>query len=298
MKITYFGNFKNKIPTIDEDILYSLKKGNEVKSFDLRDFDDKKMLKIIKAANESDLFLFHGTIADMDDFTMSLILQRITVLLDAIKCKKVMWFLDKVVGTKVKIIMSLVDKLDYIFVSDDTWLRRFESDKIFPLHPGCSEKPIKGRFKKELECDIAFAGSLYGERVGMYEFLKKTFGERFKMFDDKYGKDYADLCKSAKVIIVPQHPFDDFFWSDRIYTTMKNGGVVVHPRTQGIIEEGFEEGKHYFNYYSESELYATLKMLISKENKGLRKMIGAESQYFVNKHFTYSDRIDEMLKKI
>jgi len=182
-----------------------------------------------------------------------------------------------------------------LFVNDDTWLRRFESDKIFPLHLGCSDKFEKGKFDPELECDIAFIGSLYGERLKMYEELKNRFGERFKLFDDQYGKNFYNLCKSAKVIVAPQFPFDDFFWSDRIYKVLSGGGVLVHPRTYGLEEEGFKEGYHYFTYYGEPELFTTISMLL-KDNlirKGLSKM----GQEFVMDNFKYSDRIKEIIKK-
>jgi hypothetical protein len=296
MKITYFGYFKEGLPIPDNDILYSLKKEHEVYPCDIRKFDDKDLLQIIEKANKSDMFLFHGSIGEYDDLTFAMILNRISVLLDSIKCKKVMWFFDKIIGSRIKIITTLLDKIDYIFVNDDTWLRRFDSDKIFPLHMGCPDKFYKGKFDPELECDVAFVGNLYGERIKMYEALKKKFGERFKMFDDQYGKKFADLCKSVKVIVAPQFPFDDFCWSDRIYTTLSNGGVMVHPRTYGLEDEGFKEGEHYFSYYAEPEMFTIISALLS--DKTIRKGLSVMGQDFVRKNFKYSDRINKIIQKI
>lgn len=297
-KVLYFGNFKNESPTIDQDILFSLKKQTDVTTVDLREFTgEDNIKKIIDKANKCDVFLFHAFMPETDDFYLQLMLERINTLLANITCKKVLWFVDKIVGNKVKIISTLYDNLDLIFFSDETWLRRFESEKMFPLHPASPEKTYKGRFRKELACNVAMVGNLYGERTKQYEFLKKTFKDSFKFFDDKYNKDYADLCKSAKVILVPKYPFDDFFWSERIYTTLNNGGICIHPRSYGLLEEGFVDGEHYIDYYTEQDLFITLKMLLDKKSDGIRKQISTQGREFVKNH-TYGHRIKEIMEKI
>lgn len=299
MKFTYLGNFDSEVPTIDQDILYSLKKKGEVFQFDLRKFEDADMQKIIEKANESDMFLFHGFIPETNDMMLEMILQRVQILLDNIKCKKVLWFFDKIMGNKVKIITKLMDSVDFIFLNDDTWSRRFSSDKIFPLHHAAPEGAYirNGEYKKELACDIAFVGSMYGERLGMYEFLKKKFGDRFVLYDDKFGKNYADLCKSAKIIFVPQHPFDDFYWSERIYTTLASGGFCFHPRSYGLEEEGFVDGKHYMTYHTEQDMFVALSMLLDKKSDKTREDIAKEGKKFV-KGITYSQRLDEIIKHL
>ena len=197
----------------------------------------------------------------------------------------------------MKIITTLLPVVDHVFLADETWLRRFENEKIHPLHPAASEKIKKGVFKKELECDVAMIGTIYGDRLKQYEFLKGRFGDRFKHFDDKYGKDFSDVCKSAKVVIAPMYPFDDFFWSDRIYNIMASGGICVHPRAYGLTEEGFVDGIHYVDYYTEQDLFVTLTMFLDKQSDKLREEMAAQGAEFV-KTKTYSDRIDEMLNTI
>ena len=297
-KILYFANIKSETPTIDQDILYSLKEKAEVTTIDLREFaENKDLKKIVDKANKCDVFLFHALIPETNDFYIQLMLERLTSMLEAITCKKVLWFLDKIVGGKMKVITSLLPFVDYMFLTDGTWSRRFENEKIFVLHPAASEKLKKGKFKKELECDVAVMGSLYGDRVKQFEFLKSKFGDGFKFFDDKFGKDFSNVCKSAKVVIVPQYPFDDFYWSDRIYNILASGGICIHPRAYGITEEGFEDGKHYFDYYTEQDMFVLLTMLLDKKSDKLRAEVSEVGRLFVKSH-TYSKRIDEMLNKI
>lgn len=298
MKILYFGNFKNEIPTIDQDILFSLKKKAEVVAVDLREFaEDQDIKKIIDKANKCDAFLFHALIPETNELYIQLMVERLTTALEAMTCKKICWFLDRIVGTKMKIVTTLLPFVDHMFIVDGTWARRFENDRIHVLHPAASEKIKKGKKVKELECDVAMIGSLYGERIKNFEFLKSKFGDNFKFFDDKFGKDFSNVCASAKVVFVPQYPFDDFFWSDRIYNILASGGVCIHPRAYGLTEEGFVDGTHYIDYYTEQDLFVTLSMLLDKASDKTRKGIAEQGKEFV-KNLTYGNRIDEMLNII
>ncbi|MCK9370831.1 glycosyltransferase [Candidatus Dojkabacteria bacterium] len=297
MKVLYFGNFKSEVPTIDQDILYSLKKQAEVVQVDLREFaENEDLTKIILKANKCDVFLFHALIPENNDFYVQLMLERLTTLLEGMTCKKVCWFLDRVMGGKMKIVTSLLPHVDYMYMVDETWTRRFENEKIIPLHPGASERLKNGKKKPELECDIAMLGTLYGDRVKQFEWLKEKFGDKFKLFDDKYGKDFSNVCKSAKVVIVPSYPFDDFFWSDRIYNILASGGVPIHPRAYGLQEAGFVDGTHYIDYYTEQDLFVTLSMILDKKSNAVRKGIAKTGQAFV-KSQTLGHRVAEILSK-
>ena len=298
MKILYFANLKNETPTIDQDILYSLKKQHDVVSIDLREFvEDKDVGKIIMKANECDVFLFHALIPETNDLYIQLMLERIVEMLEGMTCKKVLWFLDKVAGSKMKIITNLLPSVDYLFVADGTWKKRFDHEKLFVLHPAASEKLKRGIVKEDLKCDIAMMGSLYGERFKQFEFLKNKFGDKFNYYDDKFGKDFSNACRSAKMVIVPQYPFDDFYWSERVYNIMASGGLCIHPRTYGLQEEGLVDGEHFVDYYTEQDLFVTLTMLLDKKSDKVRKAISEMGRLWATQH-TYSERLKEMFNII
>jgi hypothetical protein len=293
MKILYLCNLKdNNVP--DKDILFSLKKRGEVKVHDSKMMD---MKKIGKDAAEADLFLFHADIGNEDIGMQFLILERMKLILQMCTGKKVLWYLDKIVGNKVNIMIDLYSQVDYIFVNDETWVKRFVSDKMFPLHCGAPEKSMAGKLVPELLCDIALIGNVYGERENEISFIKERFGSRVKIFTDKFGKDFANVVKSAKVVLDYSYPFDDFYWSDRIYKVSACGGVFITQRTQGLTDEGFEDGKHYFNYFKEAEVVALLETLLDKRGAKIRKQISAEAKAFV-KSKTYGHRLDIILNKI
>lgn len=292
MRIVYWGNVKNTPhPTADGEILKALKRVADVQFFDIKQFD---MGKLISGSNEADLFLFHGQVPTSDEVTSMLMVERIQVVLQAIKCKKVMWFMEKVWLGKGNIVEKLLPEVDYAFFTDGTWVRRVK-EKVHFLPTASPMKPLRGKYRTDLACDIAYVGQMYGPRTQEYEFLKEHFGDGIKCFNDKFGQDFADLCVSAKVMVVPRFPFDDFFWSDRIYQMLACGAFVVHQRAYGLKEEGFRDGVHYFEYERDQDFMALMESVFEKGMEKMRKNIAKTGKFFVKGH-TYLERVQTLLK--
>lgn len=296
MKILYFAHLKDKkIELPNDEILVALENmGHEVVNIDEYDFD---MQNLIQEANKCDLFLFHrgGCYFHSEhDFFASL--SRIITILNEIKCKKVCWYYDKVLSFSNTYLITLEEKVDYIFVNDDTWLRAFETDKIFSLHCGAETKR-NGKKMKELSTDISMIGMVYGAREIFVKEMMNRFGKKFKHYDNIWGKDFDNLCISSKIIVVPRYPMDDFYWTDMIYKTLKAGGFLIFPRLEGIKEEGFEEGKHYVAYSYTKELIDAIKFFLDKKNKDIRRTIAEQGQKFVNE-FTYQKRLKVIFDKL
>lgn len=292
IKVVYMCDPTNpRLP--DYDIYRSLKKKAKVRVLDVRKIDLKKAMKTVL---DCDLFLFHGQMGRFDKATYYFILERLKILLEGTPAKKVLWMMDKVWGERFDLMLYFMDSIDRVFVSDGTWAKRFQSDKVSVLHPASLAKKMRGKFNKGYSCDVAVIGEAYGGREKELRFLKDKFGSRVRVFNNKYDQELADLIVSAKIVVSLASPFDDFFWSDRIYKILSVGGLCLHPRTYGLKEEGFIEGKHYMDYYSEQELFATIQSLLRKDADTFRKKIGREGKKFVMENHTYDQRVDEILK--
>lgn len=298
MKITYFGSVKEDYPSIDANIVESLKqRGHDIKAIDDKEFN---LDVVAEEANKSDLFLFRTcgvTTANMPDFYLTLV--RAQMLLQKISTKKVFWFLDKVIGLGFEWMEQIYPLVDYAFLNDETYVRRHKEENLFPLHLGISsDKLSEGKKDKKYKADIAFIGSIYGPRDLFIESMKSEFGKNFEVHPECWGQEFADMCQSFKVIVASKFPSDDFFWPDRMYKTLGNQGFLVHPKLQGLKEEGFESGVHYVGYSVWAELVEIVKHYIDPQNEKARKMIATQGQRFVNDNFTYLARISELLDKI
>lgn len=295
MRILYFTNLKY-LKHLSKDIEEALKKlGHNVLTINDQDF---KMDELITNANICDMFLFHqGGVSTDNEYEFRLSLARLHTILQSIKTKKTLWFVDKVWGSSDLMMESIVSMVDWAFINDDTWVRRHKYPNVSTLHCGVGKKRPLGKFNKELECDIAFIGKVYGTRTVFVENLRQQFGRRFKVFQGVHDKEFDDLCQSVKIIVSPNFPMDDFYWSNRIYKILGCGGFLIHPRLFGLKEEGFIEGKHYVGYKSWNELLFHLDHFLKPENHNELNSIAQNGRDFVHKNFNYIKRLKELLSK-
>jgi len=105
----------------------------------------------------------------------------------------------------------------------------------------------------------------------------------------------ADLCASAKIIVAPDFPTNEFYWSSRIYLTLGLGGFLVHPDCYGLKPE-LKEGTHFAGYKGMNELIATIEYFLEHEDQ--RKTIQMQGQKKCLENCTFEDRLETMLETI
>lgn len=284
MKIIYLANFGNKNSNyIEEDILVELERlGHEV--VQIHEKDVKKVLDI-----KADMLLFHK--AGIGKY---ITLENWVIMLNHITCKKVMWYFDPIdlIRHRENDIETITQYIDYGFLVDDTWRRRHKFDNLYSLKEGVGTI-YKGKVIDKFKCDVAFAGRIYGQRERFVAILKNQYGDKFKVFDNVFGQDMADLCASAKIIVAPDFPTNEFYWSSRFYLTLGLGGFLLHPVCYGLQEE-FEEGKHYAGYKGEKELLLNIDYFLKNEEE--RKAIQTQGTKRCLEVGTFKHRLEKILK--
>lgn len=299
--ILYLAHLKNnKHRENDEDILFALKKlGYKVLIEDDREFN---MKEIIKKAEKADLFLFHKGGMDEDtEETSRLSLERLTVLLQTIRkqnpaCKIAFWYVDKIYRGREIMVEAVLPLVDFGFTVDGTYVRRHIHKNLIDLKQATADKFPKGHKNPIYECDIAYVGSVYAEpRKQFVSAMGRQYGEHFRVYTDVYGQDFADLCVSAKIIISPDYPLNDFYWGDRIYRVLGCGGFLIHPRLHGLTENGIINNAHYVGYYDWEEIKAACDGFLLKRNDKIRKKIAKQGHDLIMKDHTYTKRLETLL---
>ena len=286
LKIIYLGHFNNpNSNSVEEDIKSAFEQlGHEVIALPEKDIG--KLLKY-----KADMLLFHkagvGKYIDLNQWIQ---------MLNHIPYKKVMWYFDPIdlIQGREQYIEAMADYIEYGFLVDDTWRRRHNFKNLYSLKEGIGTV-YKGKVRDKFKCDIAFAGNAYGGREDFIRFLGQQYGEKFKVFNSVFKQDLADLCVSAKIIVAPDFPSNEFYWSSRFYLTLGLGGFLVHPDLYGLTEE-FEEGRHFAGYKGPQELVATIGYYLANEKS--RKAIQAEGQKKCLEMATFEHRIKQLLNTI
>jgi len=284
MKILYLGNFDNPYSDATEKhIRYALLQlGHEVEEVNEKNVNPDELVE-----KKCDLFLFHK--GGMPQEQLLDVLQTMT-------CKKAMWYFDKVWGDRLIWMDSVVPFIDYAFLTDESWVKRHNLKNTYVVRQGIgNENASLGKYNEKYANEIAFLGSVYGQRKPFVEALMMVYGDKFCVRNDIFGRKLYDFCASTKIIVAPKFPQDDFYWSSRVYMILGSGGFLIHPKLYGLQEE-FEDGKHLVMYNSGKELGDKINYYL-KHPKERKKIQMAGYQHCI-KNYTYLDRVKLMMKII
>ena len=204
----------------------------------------------------------------------------------AVKCPKAFWYFDMVESVdndltlnkrsqyRVEWMRNVIPQCLVGFCTDGDWVDKWNpsrltynpiTDKGFnqlvQLMQGADEryvglgKPIPDYKGGE----ILFTGMVnHGQkRAAHVAHLRERYGDRFTVLGDGgprhrlHGRALADLFASVKVVVAPNGPNTDRYWSNRVYLTTGLGGLLLHPFCEGLL-------KHYtttdITYYPSTEV--------------------------------------------
>jgi len=230
MEIIYFAQFDNPFSdSTEKHITNALEDlGHTVYQFKEKNFEHDKNKILERISDGADLFLFHK-----GGLRAGVPLEKFVDFLGYVTCKKSYWFFDKISDNfseklpsgelpREGFIDAVSPYVDKGFVTDGTFIRRRNYPNIELLRQGVTPAEGKAKKKDKYEADVAFVGAVYGKRKEFVQKLNKKYD--FKVFNNAFGKDLKDLCKTAKIIVAPKFPSDEFYWSSRIYQILGNGG--------------------------------------------------------------------------
>jgi len=308
MKIIYLGQFNNPFSDTTEK---HIKKAFEMLEHQVIPIDEtyfhqerNRILEEIYYEN-ADLFFFHK-----GGWRYKMTPEQLVEFLTYVTIPKVFWWFDKISDKTPEALpdgryvlrehwMDLIlSYVDYGFVTDGTFVRRHKYKNLYVLRQGVGDEFVnyKGQFRPEFARDIVFLGRVYGGRGEWIADLKKEFGDRFEVFNNVFGRNLKDCLKSCKITLSPLYPANEFYWSSRFYQMVGNGGFLIHPRLEGLKEEGWIDGKHYVGYRTYPEMYEKINYYLEHEKE--REKIRKQGYEFCIKNFKYSDRVKELLEKI
>lgn len=133
---------------------------------------------------------------------------------------------------------------DWVDRRNSEWGPRARGQTIYWLMQGADERYVGHGVPRFPDTpDILFTGTRYHgtRRAEHIDRLQARYGGRFGVVGEnqrqsprRHGRELADLFASCKVVVAPDGPCTDRYWSNRIYLTAGFGGYLIHPLCKGL----------------------------------------------------------------
>ena len=186
--------------------------------------------------------------------------------------------------------------VDVGFCTDGDWVVRDTTDKLHVLRQGADERMVGfGEPWKDypLPMDVLFVGGVKGCGVRRESFvreLRERYGNRFAHFGSGvYGRALANAVAASKIVVCPDSPVTDRYWSNRVYVMMGFGACVFHPRVEEFVGQGL------VLYDNREHLFGLLEGHLDSKNIQYLQWHRTENLKQVKEKYLYRHRIEEML---
>lgn len=192
-------------------------------------------------------------------------------------------------------------RTDAVFTADGGNQQRFAGKGIVHhwLPPGVVRRDCYlGTPREDLRIDVGFVGATgyhpeYPFRGELIEFLKETYGERFRVFQGYRGNSLNDLYESIRVVVGDScFGGSDYYWSDRVPETLGRGGFLIHPASKGLTIPGLVT----FAPTDLRELRKKIDYYLDAFNYDERDNLQMAAHNWVKKYETYHNRMETLLR--
>lgn len=222
----------------------------------------------------------------------------------------VLWYWDMVEAADftiadrgVKRTAWMAEIMPYIslgFCTDGDWVSRFP-DKFSWLMQGADERYMGYGTPNRQWPPILFAGTLrHGlKRQAHIQSLQRMWNSKMAILGwqgpryRKHGRELADIFASTKIVIAPDGPQTDNYWSNRVYLTMGLGGFILHPYCARLAQQ-YVEGKELVMYHSQDQLNDLIHEYLADDAK--REAIRLAGFNRTQAEHTYRHRCAELVR--
>ena len=228
----------------------------------------------------------------------------------AVKIPKVFWYFDLVdYSIDIKLghrntqranwIKQVTSVSDLGFCTDGDWVKQDRTGKLRHLMQGADERVV-GMWKEQLPPvkDLLFTGTRTGGkgRQNFVDFMRNTYPNSFHHVEKGvYQEKLSKLIKQSKIVLAPDHPVTNLYWSNRVYTTLGFGGFLLHPYCR-LLTHHYTHGQEIVFYKSMEELQELISHYLDHPEERLR-IQEAALERTKNNH-TYTHRCQTLVEEV
>ena len=229
-------------------------------------------------------------------------------LLKGVSVPKVFWcfdlidFPDQTLAGRCRQRMAWADAMtvhcDLGFMTDGDWVEK-RPGKLRWL-PQAADERVIGQYQTEQTMPILMTCIANGGR-GRRSFVEdmiKIHGTDVAWFvGGKHGEELKKLIGKSRIVIAPDSPVTDRYWSNRVYLTLGFGGFLLHPYCARLYQH-YDDRADLVYYRSRAELYELIRHYLDPAQDGERRRIAAHGLATTKERHTYHHRCSYLVDTV
>ncbi len=232
-----------------------------------------------------------------------------TTELKKLKIPKVFWYFDLVDFPdpslnsrncgRVAWMTVMMPYVNLGFCTDGDWAVKYPK-KLVTLRQGADSRFMgRGIGDRWSPAPILFPGIKNGgiARSGHVHHLSEKFGDRFQRVEGVHGRDLANLIASSSIVVAPDGPITDRYWSNRVYLTLGFGAFLLHPYCLELAKE-YEDGTDLVFYRSREDLDEKIEHYLNPDQAEERDRISSNGMKKTLEKYTYIKRCEQLMKVV
>lgn len=152
-------------------------------------------------------------------------------------------------ATRRKWMHEVMKVVDLGFCTDGDWVAK-HPDRLVWLPQGFDERQ-KPAIPIHKTVPILFTGIGRGggtQRESFVAEMRDRYGGDFVHYQKGlHGDKLAQTIAESKIVVAPDSPVTDRYWSNRVYNVLGMGGFLLHPYTDGLDRQYFGSIMMYKN---------------------------------------------------
>lgn len=209
---------------------------------------------------------------------------------------------------------NMLPNVELGFCTDGDWVAQGESilenrftdgepyvNKLVWLPQGADERvtgPGVAYPTERVPGSILFTGIRAGGRVreSFVSEMRWAYGDKFTHVQrGVHGRDMAELVSRHDVVVAPDGPVTDNYWSNRIYNALGFSAFLIHPRCARL-QEQYEDGTDLVMYGSRMELHSKMVDYLGDPKK--RADIAWSGYLRTLREHTYRHRCERLIEVV
>ena len=196
--------------------------------------------------------------------------------------------------------MNAVPNSELGFCTDGDWVAQDRSGKLHWLMQGANPRDqlsTTANLKKDFP--LLFTGGVLRYGDGRYSFVDemvKRYGLKLRVnYDGMFQSNLHALISQSHIVLAPDAPVTDRYWSNRVYLSLGFKAFMLHPYSEGVARH-YEDREQIVLYRSRPECHELVAYYLDHPRE--RDRIACAGFDRTMREHTYRHRLESLLATV